>query len=171
MTMKKASRGFTLIEVLIAMLVMSLGLLGVAATLVTAMHSANSNYLKQLAVQSTYDMADRMRSNLLAASTPNSGNPYITALSAPSATAPTPNCTATACTTPAAMAAYDVWQWKTALRNDLPEGLGSIAVVAAPTGNKALVTITVRWSDQPARATFNATSALTTSTLSVVTQL
>ncbi len=171
MTVKKTGRGFTLIEVLIAMLVMSLGLLGVAATLITAMHSSNSNYLKQLAVQSTYDMADRMRSNLLAASMPNSGNPYITALSPPGATAPSPDCTSSACTTPAQMAAYDVWQWKTDLRNNLPEGLGSIAVVADPTDNKALVTITVQWSDQPARATFNAASPVTTSTFSVVTQL
>ncbi|TAL83872.1 MAG: type IV pilus modification protein PilV [Rhodanobacter sp.] len=170
MTIKKANRGFTLIEVLIAMLVMSLGLLGVAATLITAMHSANSNYLKQQAVQSTYDMADRMRSNFLVASIPNAGNPYVTGPSAPGATAPTPDCTATACTG-SAMAAYDVWQWKEALKNTLPGGLGSITVVPAATGNKALVTITVQWSDQPARATFNPTSAVTTATFSVVTQL
>lgn len=170
MTMKNPSHGFTLIEVLIAMLVMSVGLLGVAATLITAMHSANSNYLKQQAVQSTYDMADRMRSNFLAAKTPNTGNPYITSLSAPSATTPSPDCTATACTA-TAMAAYDVWQWKTALKDSLPGGLGSIAVVRDTTTGKALVTITVQWSDQPARATFTPASALTTATFSVVTQL
>ncbi len=170
MTMKQTMRGFTLIEVLIAMLVMSLGLLGIAATIVTAMHSATSNYLKQQAVQTTYDMADRMRSNFKEASTPNSSNSYIVALTAPAASVPSPDCTATACSA-ANMAAYDVWQWQTALKNDLPGGLGSISVVPDPTSGMAQVTITVQWSDQPAQATFNAASPPTPVTLSVITQL
>ena len=169
MTMKKTSGGFTLIEVMIAMLVLSVGLLGIAATLVTAMHSATSNYLKQQAVQTTYDMADRMRSNLQVASTPNASNPYIVALSAPATSAPSPDCTATVCTA-ANMAAYDVWQWQTSLKNNLPGGLGSIAVVPDPiTGNMAQVTITVQWSDQPAQASFNV--ATTPAKFSVITQL
>ena len=170
--MKQTIRGFTLIEVMIAMLVMSLGLLGIAATLVTAMHSATSNYLKQQAVQTTYDMADRMRSNFKAASTPNSSNPYIVALTPPAAGTPSPDCSATTCT-PANMAAYDVWQWQTALKNDLPGGLGSISVVPDPaTNTRAQVTITVQWSDQPAQATFNnPATAATPVTFSVITQL
>jgi type IV pilus assembly protein PilV len=170
MKMKRTHCGFTLIEVMIAMLVMSLGLLGIAATLVTAMHSATSNYLKQQAVQTTYDMADRMRSNFVAASVPNSSNPYIVALTSPAASVPSPDCSATVCSA-ANMAAYDVWQWQTALKNDLPGGLGSISVVPDPATGVAQVTITVQWSDQPAQATFNAASPVTPVTLSVITQL
>lgn len=168
--MKQTSRGFTLIEVMIAMLVLSLGLLGIAATLVTSLHSATSNLLMQQAVQTTYDMADRMRSNFQAAKTPNGTNPYIVALSAPASSAPSPDCTSTTCT-PANMAAYDVWQWQTSLRNSLPDGLGSITVAPDATGTMAVVTINVQWSDQPARSTFNPASPLTPSTFSVITQL
>ena len=164
-------RAFTLIEVMIAMLVMSVGLLGIAATLIAAMHSATSNYLKQQAVQTAYDMADRMRSNFKVASTPNSSNPYIVALAPPAAATPSPDCSSTACT-PANMAAYDVWQWQTALKSDLPGGLGSISVTPDPTtGKRAQVTITVQWSDQPAQATFNPVSPAAPASFSVITQL
>lgn len=145
--MKRITRGFTLIEVMIAMLVMSLGLLGIAGTLITAVRSSSSNYLKQQAVQYSYDIADRMRSNFLLAQDYTSGNPYITALTAPAA-APAKDCTAPGCST-ADMAAYDVWQWKTTLKNNLPGGLGSISVAATgASSTTAQVTVVVQWSDQ-----------------------
>ena len=168
--MKRTNYGFTLIEVMIAMLVLSLGLLGIASTLIAALHSSTSNYLQQQAVQSTYDILDRMRSNFAAASTTGTSNPYIAALSAPSTTAPTPDCTATSCGANQ-MAAYDVWQWQTTIKNSLPGGLGSVAVT--PIGlapQTAQVTITIQWSDQPAQSTFNPTG-LTSRTYTVVTEL
>ncbi|MHB1273186.1 MAG: type IV pilus modification protein PilV [Rhodanobacter sp.] len=166
--MKRTSDGFTLIEVLIAVLILSVGLLGIAGTLLSAMRSSTSNYLKQQAVQHAYDIVDRMHSNLKVAEDPSSGNPYIAALTAPAATIAT-DCTATSCTA-AQMAAYDVWQWQTALKNNLPGGLGSIAVAAiGPLNNTAQITVTVQWSDEPAQATFNETAAPNTYT--VVTAL
>lgn len=165
--MKRNTRGFTLIEVMIAMLVMSLGLLGIAGTLITAVRSSSSNYLKQQAVQYSYDIADRMRSNFDLAKDPTAGNPYITALTAPAA-APANDCTAANCT-PKQMAAYDVWQWKSTLKSNLPGGLGSITVAPGATSPMALVTIVVQWSDQPAQSTFNQT--VTPNTYTVVTAL
>jgi len=167
--MKRMTRGFSLIEVMVAVLVMSLGLLGVASTLIVAMHSAGSNYLRQQAVQYSYDIADRMRSNFNTANDPSAANPYITALTAPAASAPNPDCTATTCN-PTQMAAYDVWQWKTLLKNNLPGGLGAVAVTAGPLANVNQVTVTVKWSDQPAQATFNPTGS-SSSSLVVVTAL
>lgn len=165
------SRGFTLIEVMIAMLVLSLGMLGIAATLIAALHSSSSNYLSQQAVQSTYDILDRMRSNFNQASIAGTANPYITAATKPSGSAPTPDCTAATTCTNANMAAYDVWQWQTNLQNSLPGGLGSIAVTGVgPASQTAQVVITVTWSDQPAQATFNPTGPAT-QTYTVVTQL
>jgi type IV pilus assembly protein PilV len=164
------SRGFSLIEVMVAVLVMSLGLLGVASTLIVALHSSGSNYLKQQAVQDSYDIVDRMRANFSAANDSGASNPYITALTAPSASTPSPDCTASVCTS-AQMAAYDVWQWKTLLKSTLPDGLGQIAVTpAGPTGNLPKITVTVKWSDQPAQATFNPAGS-SSSSLVVVTAL
>lgn len=160
--MKRITHGFTLIEVMIAMLVMSLGLLGIAGTLLTAVRSSSSNYLKQQAVQYTYDIADRMRSNFVAAKDPTTGNPYIAALTAPAA-APAKDCTATVCSSAADLAAYDVWQWKSTLKNNLPGGLGSITVAGTgPQSQTALVTVVVQWNDQ---------QTATPNTYTVVTEL
>lgn len=166
--MKRKSTGFSLIEVMIAVLVMSLGLLGVASTLILAMHSASSNYLHQQAVQYSYGIADRMRSNFQVASDPSAANPYVTAISASAGSAPGTNCASSTCNA-TQMAAYDVWQWKTALQNSLPGGRGAVAVSSAGV-NLTQVTITLQWSDQPAQAAFNPASASSTS-LVVVTAL
>jgi len=162
----KRTKGFTLIEVLIAVLILSIGLLGVAGTLVTASHSASSNYLRQQGVQYAYGIVDRMHSNPHVSNNPtSSANPYIVSLTAPAATIAN-DCTTTSCTD-TQMAAYDAWQWQTALKNNLPNGLGSVAV-AASTGNTAVVTVTVQWSDQPASS---GTAATTSSHYTVVTAL
>jgi type IV pilus assembly protein PilV len=168
MTMKRSSKGFTLIEVLIAVLILSVGLLGVAGTLVTAAHSASSNYLKQQGVQYAYGIVDRMHSNPHAADNPtSSNNPYVVSLTAPAATIAN-DCTSASCTQ-AQMAAYDVWQWQTELKNNLPNGLGSVAVTGGGSdGKTAIVTVTVQWSDQPASS---ATAATTNSHYTVVTGL
>jgi type IV pilus assembly protein PilV len=155
--MMKRTHGFTLIEVLVAVVVVSLGMLGVAGTLLTATRSSTSNYLKQQAVQYAYDIVDRMRANDAAAVLTGAGtNPYVVALGPPT-TAPAPNCEATLCNA-AQMGAFDVWQWQTLLKQNLPSGQGSVAV-ASGTGGLATttVTVTVQWSDQPAQSTFNAT--------------
>lgn len=164
--MKRTSKGFTLIEVLIAVLILSIGLLGVAGTLVVASHSASSNYLRQQGVQYAYGIVDRMHANPHVAINPtSSANPYIVSLAAPAATI-AHDCTTASCTN-TQMAAYDAWQWQTALKNNLPNGLGSVAV-AASTGNTAVVTVTVQWSDQPASS---GTAATTSSHYTVVTAL
>lgn len=171
--MNRKSEGFSLIEVMIAILIMSLGLLGVASTLLVSLRSASSNYLKQQAVQYTYDITDRMRANAGVAHDPSSANPYITALSAPSATAPSPNCSATACNA-AQMAAYDIWQWKSLLQHNLPGGLGQVQITpAGPAANLARIMVTVDWSDEPVQTSFNGTpsASVPTQKLIVVTAL
>jgi type IV pilus assembly protein PilV len=168
MKMKPTHQGFTLIEVLVAMLVLSIGLLGIASTLIAALHSSTSNYLQQQAVQSAYDIVERMRSNFISGSIAGSGNPYIVAATAPSGTAPAPNCASVTTCTSAQMAAYDVWEWQTQVKNSLPGGVGQIAVTSV--NASAQVVITLTWSDQPAQATFNPTGS-TTATYTVVTEL
>lgn len=161
--MKQLIKGFSLIEVMVAMLVLSVGLLGLASTLIAALHSSTSNYLSQQATQSAYDIFDRMRSNLGQGQNPGATNPYITALVAPSASIPTVDCTVTACSD-VQMATYDVWQWKTTLKNSLPAGLGQIAVVGiGPSAGTAQITVTIQWSDQPAQASFNPSGGTTRS--------
>ncbi|AGA87861.1 type IV pilus modification protein PilV [Stutzerimonas stutzeri] len=56
-------RGATLIEVLVAMLILSVGLLGLASMQMTALQSNQSAYYRSQATVLAYDIIDRMRAN------------------------------------------------------------------------------------------------------------
>jgi len=56
-------RGFTMIEVLVALVVLSIGLLGAAKLQVLAVRYNSQSFLRGQAVVLAYDMADRMRAN------------------------------------------------------------------------------------------------------------
>ena len=57
------SRGFTLLEILIAVGVLSIGLLGIAGLQALGQRSNHSAYLRSQATALAYDMIDRMRAN------------------------------------------------------------------------------------------------------------
>lgn len=60
---RQHDRGFTLIEVLIALLVLSIGLLGVAALQTVALRTGQAADMRTRAVLAAMDMAERMRAN------------------------------------------------------------------------------------------------------------
>ena len=64
---RSAARGFSLVEVLVALVVMSIGLLGIAALYVESLRSGTSPLLRSQAVALASDMADRIRANPTAA--------------------------------------------------------------------------------------------------------
>jgi type IV pilus assembly protein PilV len=61
------SAGFTLLEVLVAILVLAIGLLGMARLQMTGMKSNHSAYLRSQASLLAYDITERMRANRNAA--------------------------------------------------------------------------------------------------------
>ena len=170
-------RGFSLLEVLVTVVVLSLGMLGVAAVLITV-HKANaSSYLRQQAVQETYDILDRMRANRSAALQGN----YDTSLGTAAGTAAV-NCTSGSCN-PSQLASYDRWQWLTDLATTLPSGTGSVGLGTVAGGtcgslsySSPLTTpaapvcavVTVQWSDTPAQQTLKQAAAPVTYSLQTV---
>ncbi len=133
--------GFTLLEVLIAVFVLAIGLLGLSGLQATSLRNNQSAYNRSQATQLAYDMADRMRSNSLnnnnlAAST------YVT-ITLANAQAQTDCATVSSSCTTADMAQNDLFQWRQDLASWLPSGTGSIAVNAAA----RVYTITVSWDD------------------------
>jgi type IV pilus assembly protein PilV len=167
MKTRHSNHGFSLIEVMVAVLIVSFGLLGIAGTLLTATRSASSNYLRQNAVQYAYDIVDSMRAN---AAVVTVGGPYTAALTAPSVSAPSPNCNTTPCSG-GAMAAWDLWEWQSLLKTNLPNGLGSVTLTAG-TGNTVNITVKVQWTDTPGENAFNvAANKVTPATYTVVTSL
>ncbi|MDZ7752604.1 MAG: type IV pilus modification protein PilV [Gammaproteobacteria bacterium] len=144
MTRHRSVRGFTLLEVLIAMVVLAVGLLGLAALQTQALRFNNSAYVRSQAVQLSYDMADRMRANLPAieAGDYNTFADYnCTAADLPA----DPGCiqTATGCAEAEDVAETDFFIWNQTIRATLPAGCG---VVSQPTAE--LVEITVSWTEQ-----------------------
>ncbi len=136
------SRGFTLIEVLVAVVILALGLLGLAGLQITSLRNSQSAYNRSQATQLAYDIADRMRANRTVA-----GN-YLSAALLPSAATcsskdtPCSACaaTASACTA-AELAEKDLFDWNIALTDTLPGGTGSITI------SGAVYTVTVNWDD------------------------
>jgi len=117
-------RGFTLLEVLVAIVVLSIGLLGLAGLMASSLKNSHSAYQRTQATWLAYDALDRMRANRQIAL----AGGYNLALGA------TPG--------GSALAAIDLGEWDTALANTLPAGDGSIVVAAG-----GAVRIVVQWND------------------------
>ena len=113
--------GFTLIEVLVAALVLGLGLLGLAGLQVMSLRNNQSAHFRSVATQAAYDMVDRMRANRVGL---QAGNYHNVAASAD-------DCVAAACT-PLQMAGYDFAQWSNHLAADLPLGTGAVCRDGTP---------------------------------------
>ena len=127
--------GFTMIEVLVAIFVLAIGLLGLAGLQAASLKNNTSAYTRSQAQLLAYDMLDRMRSNLQGVANGN----YDDLLGAVPVD---PNCIATGCSV-AQLANHDAFEWSTLLAQTLPSGTGLV------TGNGAgsIFTITVMWDD------------------------
>ena len=60
---RSAMEGFSLIEVLVALFVLSIGLLGLAALQTTGLRFSHQSYERTQATLQAYDIIDRMRTN------------------------------------------------------------------------------------------------------------
>ena len=140
--------GFTLIEVLVATLIVAVGILGVAGMQVVSLQQNRNALLRDQALQSGNDILDRMRANPLTDYAP------VALDDVPASNA---NCLANSCDR-LEMAEFDIAQWKCALNPvdpdgevydictdfniisaSLPDGKGAIA------RNGSIHEITVQW--------------------------
>ncbi len=126
-----SQRGTTLLEVLIALIVLSIGLLGLALLQVTSVQSNHSAYYRSQVTIFAHDLADRMRANRTEAL----GESYIFDFPASSS----------AHSVSGTQAQKDKAEWLNALALTLPEGTGKVEKT------ETLVTISVRWSDNRGR--------------------
>jgi type IV pilus assembly protein PilV len=112
--------GFSLIEVLVTTVVVSIGLLGLAGLHLNGLRYTHSAYYRSQAILLGNDIVDRMRANRTAAS---SGAYDITVGTQPSAA----SCRGAAANcSPTDMANADLYEWKQALAATLPSGDGAI---------------------------------------------
>jgi type IV pilus assembly protein PilV len=132
--------GFSLIEVLAAMIVLGVGLLATAKMQILALQNTQGGYMRAQVAHISYDIIDRMRTNPLAVTTGNYD------LAAADATPGIVNCKGAAANCTAAnMAQFDHFWWRTTISEFLPNGTGAITTV--DDGTFTTVTITVTWID------------------------
>ncbi len=101
--------GFSLIEVLIAVIILAIGLLGIAGLQVTSKRTSFEALQRVTAVMLAQDIVERMRANKAQLSTYTAAADVTGTL-----TAPGTNCTSAACT-PAQIVTYDLYQWQQAI--------------------------------------------------------
>jgi type IV pilus assembly protein PilV len=121
-------RGFTLVEALVALLALSVGLLGVAGLQLTGLRANRSASWRSQATYLSYDILDRMRANR------NNRLAYAIAFGA-----------APGCTNTSSVADCDLNAWVNSLTVTMPAGKGKIAFGADDTN----ITITIQWNDSP----------------------
>lgn len=137
----KRMRGFSLLEALIALLVLAVGLLGIASMQAASVYATHVGALKGLAAVEAQSIAAAMTANP-DAFPPGGTYPYNT--SDAYGVSYTLNCSTASCATDE-MADYDLAQWGQELRNDLPDGNGAISCLGPPTYAQPQCTIKVTW--------------------------
>jgi len=113
-------QGFTLIEVLVAVLVFSFGLLGIAGMMTISVRNNHNGYLRSQANFLAENMVDRMRANQVALWNDSYGGTAVAGGAA---------CTAVTPCNFDELAGFDMQQWAVSLEETLPEGSGSISCV------------------------------------------
>jgi type IV pilus assembly protein PilV len=147
------SRGFSLIEVLIALVILSVGLLGIAAMVSVSLKSKDSSYSHTQALALSSAILDRMRANLDTATaqgydTPSYGSYPSGAPGGDNCSSHTDDCTA------AQIAAVDVKDWQAEIAATLPPFSASVpaagSIGTVPVGGMTQVSILIRWNDKRA---------------------
>jgi type IV pilus assembly protein PilV len=140
--------GFTLLEVLVTVVVLSIGLLGVAGLSLRAQQSIDGSMMRSQAELLANSMLDAMRANATGVAAGSYATAVGQTVSSQSCTEQGSGCTA------AQLAQSDLYNWKVRLGaiqttpatpSQLPCGDGSVSTVSS--GNLTLAIVTVQWSD------------------------
>ena len=162
--------GFSLIEVLISLIILSVGLLGIAAMVSESLKSKDSSYYRSQALDYAAAIVDRMRANRAMAT----ANAYDVNFggTGSNAGAPADNCTTTKCSS-SQLASVDLAEWQNDIGNALPGfsngTLASGEVSTVTVGQMTQVNVTVQWND--ARASSAVASAASAAAPGAVTSI
>lgn len=142
--MKARNTGFSLVEVLVALVVMSVGMLGIAGLYVQSLQAGRTSMFRHHAVMIVGDVADRIRAN------PTAGIAYTPIDGADNSCVDgNINCT------PAQMAAHDILLWKNQVESVLP--IGTVRVVLDNGVVPPTYEITVSWTEPDETKTYAVT--------------
>jgi type IV pilus assembly protein PilV len=145
---RRRAAGFTLVEMLVSLVITSVGLLGIAKMSIGTVQANNSAFMRSQATALVQQIIDNMRANRTAAT---SGD-YIIAVGASAGGT--------------GIASYDLSTWKALLAKELPSGDGSVSTAAVNnplTGQaETVATVQVQWDDSVAEQTPDASPTTVT---------
>lgn len=122
------TKGFSLVEVLITVLVLSIGMLGIAGMQTTSLRLSSEAHLRSQATEIAYDLFARIRANPAADYTvANPGNG---------------NCIDQECT-PDQIRDFDLTFWNNQLVNQFPNGVATIT--SNDVDNVTYIQLTINW--------------------------
>ncbi|MGH8236829.1 MAG: type IV pilus modification protein PilV [Steroidobacteraceae bacterium] len=131
---RQAMRGFNMVEALVALVVLAVGMLGIASLYVVTLRASGSASSRMQAINLASDLGDRIRANRTA------GAAYAGAAAANGT-----SCIGTAVTcTAAQMAAHDLFVWQASIQSALPGSPVGVVTVDAAT-NPTTYRIQVSW--------------------------
>ncbi len=164
--------GVSMLEVLVALVVISLGLLGIAGMQAAAINNTNIARSRSIGAIAAESMAAAMHANNaywsnLSSANSNSWTVTASGVTGTPSLTQTVDCTASGSNCSAAtMAAYDTTQWGSGMLGTLPSGKGQIAcATSAPT----TCTITVSWQEKQSKV--NAATMTAPATASATYQM
>lgn len=155
-----AQAGASLIEVLVAVVLLSLGVVGLAGLQFNGVKFNHGAYLRSQGVSLAYDLTDRVRANLSACETAANCK-YVTPLATAFDGVAAQDCGSAIAVAagPDAMAAVDVNQWKSCVETTLPGGAGQASYLAKDTDytdqcgvvhtktSRSVLVVEVNWND------------------------
>jgi len=136
--------GFTLIEVLIAIVIMAIGLLGIATMQIVGLKNNQASYYRGQATNLANEFADILRANQTQVRANKFGTPAADGVdytTATTLTAATSACTTTAGCSTAQMADTVLINWQKKVQTSLRQGIAT----SERTGN--IYTVTIYWAD------------------------
>jgi len=148
--------GFSLIEVLVALVIIGVGMLGIAKIQALSYASTGTAAQRSIAAILASSISSAMRANraywsvqaATAQQTITITNGSFTPAPTDAVLSSTPTCVSSSCT-PQLLAAYDLHQWATALTGALPNSTGTInCYPPAATNYPVGCTILLTWSER-----------------------
>lgn len=141
---RRFQRGITLVEILVTVVIISVGLLGVAALHVRSLQNGQDAHIRSQATAFASDIIDRMRANPTVA---KSGG-YNIAMGAAIPTSIT------------GLARTDLTTWRAELAAAMPNGTASIS--SAPVAGQQVFTVVIQWGQRDTDSDGDNTFSFTT---------
>lgn len=141
----KNQKGATLIEVLISVLILAVGLLGVAATQVVSLKNGNGAHHRYMAALAAQEIVERMRANPIGVQQSSYDGKVDGSVTS-----------SKDCSTPCSvseLAARDLYEWGQLLKTNLPSATGDIS------RNGSEVTVKIEWKEQHTGKNYGDSSA------------